>query len=133
MTNSGSLDTNALLRLLVGDIPNQAKQVVRLLDNGRTFIVSDTAILEIMFVLERHYKTSRKQIAQTIYHLTQHPKIQMDSLVFGDVLRFFGNSEALSPEDCYLVAKAKADKALPLWTFDKKLIKQSEGLAKEIV
>ena len=39
---------------------------------------------------------------------------------------------ALSIEDCYLALLAKHHDKQPLWTFDKKLVKQSDGLAKEV-
>lgn len=132
MKYSGSLDSNALLRLIVGDVPSQATKVTKLIEEGKLFMVADVAIIEVIFVLERYYQYTREQIAEAIQFAIEHPKISTNTQVFYDVLKLFKSHPALSPEDCYLATKASANKATPLWTFDKKLIKQAGGVAQEI-
>ena len=48
-----SLDTNCLLRWLLGDIPEQKALVTALIDSGDSFSVADTALIETVFVPEK--------------------------------------------------------------------------------
>jgi len=130
MKYTGSLDSNVLLRLIVGDLPDQAKVAEDLIANGKDFAVSDTAFIEVMFVLERHYQYSRSEIKKAIKYVMRHPKVHSKEQIISETLELFSANTALSPEDCYLAIKAKNYNALPLWTFDKKLAKQSSGLAR---
>jgi predicted nucleic-acid-binding protein len=50
---AASLDTNCLLRWLLGDLPEQAEAVTRLLASQETFAVADAVIIEVVFVLEK--------------------------------------------------------------------------------
>jgi len=40
-----SLDTNCLLRLLLGDIPEQAASVTALINSGESVVVADVALI----------------------------------------------------------------------------------------
>lgn len=129
----GSLDSNVLIRLLVDDVSHQVEQAKDLVQSG-DFKVQGAAVIEVMFVLERNYNMKRKVLVESIYRLMQHPNLRFDIELFAhDLFTLFIDNSKLSPEDCYLVAKAQHNKALPLWTFDKELVKKSGGLAREVV
>ena len=122
-----SLDTNVLLRLLLNDIPEQHEQVKRLVQEpGVSFFVSDTAIIELVFVLERHYGFSRAQVAEAIGALATIANISFNAGLMNKALASFIEHPKLSFEDCYLTQTAADQNATPLWTFDKKLAAQSE-------
>ncbi len=69
MSNS-FLDTNVLVRFLVGDIPRQqvqAEQWFKQAEQGkRSIMVSALVIAETVFVLESFYKQSRDSIADAL-------------------------------------------------------------------
>jgi predicted nucleic-acid-binding protein len=128
---AGSLDTSVLLRALLADIPEQHQASRTLIEKpGVQYRVSDTALIELAFVLDRHYGFSRADIAYALASLTSHPKLSCNDVI-NSAARAFKDQTKLSFEDCYLAEKAHADGALPLHTFDKKLAKQS-AYAKEL-
>lgn len=122
----GSLDTNILLRLLVNDIPEQHKAALNLVENSTgQLAIADTAVMEVVFVLERYYELERKYIAEALEKLVGLPKFNCNRALFAKSLPLFVNHSSLSFEDCCLSIYAELNNALPLWTFDKKLANQS--------
>ncbi len=129
---NGSLDANVIVRLLTKDIPDQYSQAYELITSGSEFEVSDTAMIEAIYALYEYYKTPRILVSKAIGALLTNKNLRINTAVFQQALKLFVSQPALSIEDCYLVSLANAHKALPLLTFDKKLAKQSGGLAKVI-
>lgn len=128
MKFSGSLDTNALLRLLLNDVAEQHEAVKKLLSgaNGQ-LAVADIAVIELVFVLERHYEFSRLQVSEAVTGLMLLREINCNRALFEKALPTYINRPALSFEDCCLSAYATLNQAEPLWTFDKKLASQTTG------
>jgi len=124
--SSGSLDTNVLLRLLLNDIPEQHQSVKRLLaDTSGNFSVADTAIIELVFALQKHYGFTRQQVAEAVIGLTQLSVVNCNRTLFENVMPVFLEHTALSFENCCLSTYAILNDAEPLWTFDKKLANQA--------
>lgn len=128
MSFSGSLDTNALLRLLLNDIADQHEAIKKLLReaNGQ-LAVADIAVIELVFVLERHYSFSRQQVSEAVTGLMLLRKINCNRTLFEKALPTYVSHSALSFEDCCLSTYATLNQAEPLWTFDKKLATQAGG------
>ncbi len=125
VTLAGSLDANVLLRLLLNDLPDQHQAVIKLFQNALgQFNVSDTAIIETVFVLERNYNFSRSAIVETIQGLMTLVEINCNQPLFMKSLPIFVRNTGLSFEDCCMTVYADLNDAKPLWTFDKKLAKQ---------
>jgi len=123
---SGSLDANVLLRLLLNDLPKQHQAVVKLfLNSSKQFAVADTAIIEIIFVLERNYKFTRSAIVEAIEGLMSLTEINCNRPLFMKALPLFVKRPGFSFEDCCLATYAELNDANPLWTFDQKLAKQA--------
>jgi predicted nucleic-acid-binding protein len=122
-TKHGSLDTNLLLRLVLGDIPAQAEAVENLLKPGKTFDVSDITIFEMVFVLEKVYKLPRTIVSQNIYTIINHACINCNRKLFASSLPLYIDNPKLSIVDCALYQYAELNKATPLYTFDAELIK----------
>jgi predicted nucleic-acid-binding protein len=123
---SGSLDANVLLRLLLNDVPGQNTAATKLLqDADGQFAVADTAVIEVAFVLERHYEFTRVQIAEAVEGLMSLPEINCNRGLFVAALPLFIKHSVLSFEDCCLVKYAELNDAKPLWTFDQKLANQA--------
>lgn len=123
---SGSLDANVLLRLLLNDVADQHQSVLNLFQHASgQFAVSDTAIIETVFVLERNYKFTRTAIVETIEGLMSLAEINCNRPLFLKALPLFSKYSSLSFEDCCLAVYAELNEAKPLWTFDQKLAKQA--------
>lgn len=127
MTTSGSLDANVLLRLLLNDVPHQHAAAMKLLADGGRFAVSDTALIEVNFVLGRAYGLNRDQQHEAIVGLLQQPQIVGNIDVFAVTFDLYCPHPKLSFEDCYLVSLAEANGDEPLWTLDKKLASQTQA------
>jgi len=126
MNLSGSLDTNALLRLLLNDIPEQHEATKKLLSNADgQLAVADIAVIELVFVLSRYYGFSRQQTTEAVTGLMQLREINCNRTLLERALLMYSSHPALSFEDCCLSTYAAINKAEPLWTFDKKLAAQA--------
>lgn len=130
---AGSLDANALLRLILRDIPVQADAVAALVGiPRRRYAVTDLAVVEVEYALRTHYGFSREQIQDTLGNLVIHPALQGNAPLMKQVFAMYTAHPQLSFTDCCLAAHAEMDNAKPLWTFDQKLAKQSDGAAQLI-
>lgn len=125
---NGSLDTNAVLRLLLNDIPEQRAAVKKLLQKvSGQFAIADTAIIELVFVLDRYYGFNRSQIAEALDGLMRLKEINCNRILFEKALPLYIDPSSLSFEDCCLTTYALLNDAEPLWTFDKKLANQASS------
>ncbi len=124
---SGSLDTNAILRLIVGDDAAQAKKVIQLLSKANSQVaVADIALTEAIYVLQRYYHVDRDDITSLISNFMTLPVINCNRVLFDRALVLYTEHPALSFEDCCLAVYAELNDATPLYTFDKKLASQLE-------
>lgn len=121
---SGSLDTNALLRLSLGDILEQARAVKKLLEQSSEMEVADAAVFEMVFVMEKGYKLSRERIVQNILSIIRHKNINCNRRLFELTLPFYLEHPKLSIIDCALTQYATLNATTPLYTFDKELAKK---------
>ncbi len=120
-----SLDTNVLLRLYLKDIPSQFEAAKRLVETpGKKFTISDTAIIEYVYVLSNHYRLTRAQIAEMLTALMSRTNFLCNRSVFPTALELYRKNPALSFEDCYLAETARIQDATPLWTFDRDLARK---------
>lgn len=62
MQTAALLDTNAILRYLLDDIPEQSAAVEKLLRADIDLILTDMVLAECEWVLRSHYKLDRKTI-----------------------------------------------------------------------
>jgi predicted nucleic-acid-binding protein len=121
---AASLDTNCLLRWLLGDVPEQTEAITRLLDSPEIFVAADAAVIEVVFVLEKVKKIDRDLIQKAVLAIMTQANIKCSREIFEEVMPSYVNHPKLSFTDCYLSVLAKRDNALPLYTFDRKLSNQ---------
>jgi len=73
------LDTNILLRHLLGDHPEQsprATEYFRRIESGEIKVrTSDTVIFEAVFTLERHYRQPKARVREALLPLLELPGI----------------------------------------------------------
>jgi len=123
---TGSFDTNVLLRLLLNDIPEQHTATKKLLGEANyQFAIADTAIIELVFVLDRYYGFRRSQTVEAVEGLMKLKEINCNRVLFDIAMPIYIKHPGLSFEDCCLSVYALLDDAEPLWTFDKKLAIQA--------
>ena len=123
----GSLDTNALLRLLLGDVPAQTRAVESLLTKESVFEVADAALIEMIFVLEKIYKMERPLVMENVLAITRHKQFLCNKKMFEQCLPLYVAHKSLSIIDCALVTYARLQNATPLITFDKDIVKYASG------
>ena len=116
-----SLDTNILLRLVLGDVPKQTLLAEELIKKSAVLNVADIVIIEVVFVLEKIYKLSRKEVVESVYAIIRHPKINCNRKLFELTLPIYSTNAKLSIVDCALTQYAILNNATPLHTFDKAL------------
>jgi predicted nucleic-acid-binding protein len=125
---AGSLDANVILRLLLNDVAEQHAVALLLINSTKNqFAVTDTAIIEVVFVLERHYTFTRAQITEAINGLMSIPVINCNRSLFENALPLFTANTGLSFEDCCLATYATLNAAEPLWTFDQELARKAQS------
>lgn len=121
--NSSSLDTNVLLRWLIKDIPEQSNASEKLIGSGRTLHVSDIAINEVVYVLEKGYGMTRQQVADSLRAIITVANINCNKQLFTQVLPVYISAPKLSFADICLAFYTELSNAKPLYTFDRALAK----------
>lgn len=129
-SKNASVDTNVLLRWLLGDVEHQERKVNELLSHGTKYEVADLALNEVVYVLERFYKIERAVVVQNVLAVMGHPQFVCNKNLFEKVIPLYLKEPALSITDCALLVYARLQNATPLYTFDKKLVSTSDGDAK---
>jgi predicted nucleic-acid-binding protein len=122
-----SLDTNCLLRWLLGDVPEQTELVTALLNSEESFAVADAALIETVFVLEKLKKISRETIEKAVTAVIGSDTILCNRELFIEILPIYTGHPKLSFVDCYLEVLARRTGFAPLLTFDEKLANQLSG------
>ena len=122
------LDTNAVLRFILKDVSKQHKDVVKFISANPSAIRLEV-LIEMIFVLEKYYKKSRKEIATIISILgkTENLLIQYPRVVSKALIYFV--DEELDIVDCILCA-FNAILGFDVFTFDremKTILQRKEG------
>lgn len=122
------IDTNALLRFLLNDIPDQKKSVEKLLQRAKKgqaeITVPQIVIFELHFILDKYYHFEKEKIISTLQSVVSTDYLQTESKeVFLQALIIY-KTTTISLADCFLVAYSKREKA-EVFTFDKNLQKLS--------
>lgn len=120
------LDTNVLLRFLVGDNVAQQKQAEQWFTEAesgqRTIMVTSIVVAETIFVLESFYKQSREHIAAALRVFLSQRWLDVEAR--DELLDSLSHYEAgLHFVDSFLLSWAKLN-SLDLLSFDKRLHKK---------
>jgi predicted nucleic-acid-binding protein len=118
-----SLDTNAILRWLVGDIPSQQRTVDELLQRDTMYHVADAAVIEATFVMEKVMFFPRELVAEHLQVLMAQSSLAINRALFSKVITLYPKYTSESFMDCCLAVYAQLDDVTPLLTFDKNLAK----------
>lgn len=119
-----SLDTSVILRVILKDSLEYGLRVQDLLmRQGVVYHVSDLAVTEAVYVLQGE-KIPRDKIVEGIRMIFELPRIVANFNLFERVFPMYLAHPKLSFNDCCLAVYAELNGAQPLWTFDRKLVRQ---------
>ncbi len=119
-----ALDTNALVRLLVEDDPEQAAAVRQLVlfaeENSIELLILPEVLLETVWVLESVYDCQRDEISRFLQVLMATSAFTVpDEAVIRIVVRQY--RKGMDFADALITSQAKKEKAWALFSFDKDL------------
>ena len=124
---SDSLDANLIVHFILGDVPAQREKVRKVLSSENTIHhLSDLAVSETVYVLEKIYDQSRTEIRDELsaFFETYGSVLNYNRALFDLVLPFYVKYPSTSFNDACLGFYAELNSAEPLLTFDKKLSKE---------
>lgn len=114
------LDTNTVLRLIVKDLPRQAKMVEELIHSGEELFLPEVIFPEIVYNLSKDYSYSRQNLVEVFGFLIGIPNLIVSAEIKSAIVLF--NNSKLDMADCIVAAYARGEK---LASFDKELLKLS--------
>ena len=119
-----SIDTNVIVRYLVGDDAEQAEAARALLD-GLTpddpgFICREVAI-EVAWVLERSYRFTRARVAEALMDLTASDSLVVENSDDVAAAAYLYRQGGAGFSDRMVLSAAERAGATPLYTFDRRL------------
>jgi predicted nucleic-acid-binding protein len=112
------LDTNAILRHLLNDLPEQADIVEEKILNNDILIVPEV-LAEVVYVLLKVYQYTRKEVSKFIQTFLQDVQCK-DKLIINAVRTF--STENIDFVDC-MILQYHRQGIYEVFTFDKKLLK----------
>lgn len=125
------LDTNALLRFFLNDIPEQKKAVDKLIQGAKageeSLIVSQIVVFELAFILEKYYQFAKDLVVDRVKNLVLTKYLKVESRETFILALSLYSATSVSFVDCFLIAKAKQLKS-EIFSFDKELIKLQEKI-----
>lgn len=119
-----SIDTNVIVRYLVGDDAEQAEAARTLLD-GLTpddpgFICREV-VIETAWVLERSYRFTRAWVAEALMDLTASDSLVVENSDDVAAAAYLYRQGGAGFSDLMILSAAERAGAMPLYTFDRRL------------
>jgi predicted nucleic acid-binding protein len=118
-----SIDTSVVVRYLVGTPEDQARRAARLIDGDAEIGVSLVALSETAHVLRSFYRMPRSELVNTLIDLMTRANVAPLEVSKADVIDALIRARAFESSpitDALIAASARANAALPVYTFDKK-------------
>ena len=118
-----ALDTNLLVRLLVGDDHDQLASVQKFLStlsSSNAALICREVLIELVWVLERTYGFEKSQVAQTIEELVDSNEVVVEEVDGVRVVLEDYRSTSVDFSDLMIRSVATSLGATQVTTFDKK-------------
>ena len=122
-----SIDTNIVLRCILGDVPAQRKKAAEFLSTpSDTHYLSSQVLLECIYVMEIALAIPRQELVDLIsFFLARYAdRLEYDRNMTAIAFPYYLERPKLSWADCALAAEAEVKHREPLYTFDRKLASQ---------
>ncbi len=121
-----ALDTNVVVRLLVGDDRRQALRARRLLEeaeaSGERFFLTRVALLETIWVLEAVYELSRDEVLTAVEMLTQLSVLELEDHPGALELVRLGRSTSFHIPDLLIGLAGRSSGCESTLTFERRLL-----------
>jgi predicted nucleic-acid-binding protein len=115
-----AVDTNVLVRLIIGDNPGQTAVADQFIENSAW--VPAVAVAEATWVLRAVYKQSHADIAAAVHLLLAHKDLVLQGAdVVAAALELYKSRPSLGFSDCMMLHVARKAGHSPLGTFDRAL------------
>ena len=121
--NPPFLDTNVIVRYLVGEPAEQAAEASRIIEEVANLQISGIALTETAFVLRSVYHISRETIIDNLTDLVQRDNIStyaLDKSLVMQGLMMCRPSGRVSIGDAMIWAAARTNRASAIYTFDRR-------------
>ena len=113
------VDTNVLLRYVVGDGAGQARRARAFVDTADELVLTDPVVAEIEFVLRSVYRLARTKVAQTLQMILALPAIVVGDLdLLTDAIDIYEHTP-VDFQDAYLAACARQHAPARIASFDR--------------
>lgn len=113
------VDTNVLLRYVVGDGAGQAGRARAFVDTADELVLTDPVVAEIEFVLRSVYRLARTKVAQTLQMILALPAIVVGDLdLLTDAIDIYERTP-VDFQDAYLAAYARQHSPARIASFDR--------------
>ena len=115
---SAFVDTNVLVRHLVGDPPDMAARATAYLRKETGLLVADLIVAETVYVLESFYEVARPEISEAMRALITMESVSVvDAPLLLRTLEIY-EYDRLDFAEAYLVASAESTNVLQVASFD---------------
>jgi predicted nucleic-acid-binding protein len=122
-----AVDTNVLVRALVGDDPGQSPLAVAFIRAHGPVWVSHVVLVETIWVLDSAYDQGKPRLVEALARILDNKEIALeDPAIVRKALELFRSGKKLDFSDCMILEIARRAGHVPLATFDQALGK-AEG------
>jgi len=124
------IDTNLILRLLIGDVPHQLEKSKRLFkkieEKKATGLISILVVNELIWILEHFYNKKRQEFVPSILRLILIKNIKIIEIKKKELVLILEKMIKINLDftDLYLLYLSH-NQLYPIASFDKKLLKTS--------
>ena len=116
---SSFIDTNVLVRHLIGDPPDMARRATAFLATEKLLFLADLIVAETVYVLESFYEIDRSRIAEAMRSLLAMESVRViDAPLLLRAIALY-EGQRLDFADAYLVACAEITGVNRVASFDK--------------
>lgn len=119
------LDTSVLVRYLTGEPDDMSRRATALIRSGETLWITESALLETAYILEKQYVRPRDAVVGALISLIREPYVQLLGLEYHALLQallFCRGSHRISFGDAFIWAAAYADRG-EVYSFDQRFPK----------
>jgi predicted nucleic acid-binding protein len=118
---SAFVDTNVLVRHLVGDPPKMAARATAYLQKESELLVTDLIVAETIYVLESFYEVARPEISEAMRALIVMESVSViDAPLLHRAVEIY-EYDRLDFAEAYLVASAESTGVMQIASFDRSI------------
>ena len=118
---SAFVDTNVLVRHLVGDPPKMAARATAYLQRESELLVADLIVAETIYVLESFYEVARPEISEAMRALIVMESVSVvDAPLLLRAVEIY-EYDRLDFAEAYLIASAESTGVMQVASFDRSI------------